>query len=64
LRAREFVNTINKIISLSQNLGIPVEQLPHYITHGKLELEKVKRETEDAKVKLRQVLQHYNVTNG
>jgi transcriptional regulator with XRE-family HTH domain len=63
LSAEEFVNIINKIVSLSRNLGMPVEQLlPHYITQGKLELEKVKEETEDAKVKQLQVLQHYNVT--
>jgi hypothetical protein len=62
LTGEEFLNIVNKIVSLSQKLGIPVEQLPHYITQGKLELEKVKEKTEDAKVKLRQVLEHYNVT--
>ena len=29
LKAEEFVNAINKIVSLSHNLGMPVEQLPH-----------------------------------
>ena len=62
LKAEEFVNTINKIVALSQNLGMPVEQLPHYIIQEKLEMEKVKRETEDVIVKQLQVLQHYNVT--
>ena len=62
LKAEEFVNTINKIVSLSQNLGMPVEQLPHYIIQEKLEMEKLKRETEDVIVKQLQVLQHYNVT--
>jgi hypothetical protein len=41
---------------------MPVEQLPHYIIQEKLEMEKVKRETEDVIVKQLQVLQHYNVT--
>src|ERR687889_1015857 len=40
LKAEEFVNTINKIVSLSQNLGMPVGQLPHYIIQEKLEMEK------------------------
>jgi hypothetical protein len=62
LKAEEFVDTINKIVSLSQNLVMPVEQLPHYIIQEKLEMEKVKRETEDVIVKQLQVLQHYNVT--
>ena len=62
LKAEEFVNIINKVVALSQSLGIPVEQLPHYITQEKLELEKVKGETEDAKEKQDQVLQYYNVT--
>src|SRR5918996_1690824 len=43
LKAEEFVNTINKIVALSQNLGMPVEQLPHYIIQEKLEMEKVKQ---------------------
>ncbi len=62
LSAEEFVNIINKVVALSQILGIPVDQLPHYITQEKLELQKVREETEDAKVKELQVLQYYNVT--
>jgi peptidoglycan hydrolase CwlO-like protein len=62
LSAEEFVNIINKVVALSQILGIPVDQLPHYIRQGKLEMQKVKEETEDAKVKQLQVLRHYNVT--
>jgi hypothetical protein len=55
LSAEEFVNIINKVVALSQILGIPVDQLPHYITQEKLELDKLKEETEDAKVKQLQV---------
>jgi transcriptional regulator with XRE-family HTH domain len=62
LSAEEFVNIIDRISTLSKKLGMSVEQLPNHITQGKLELEKVKRETEDAKVKQLQVLQHYMVT--
>jgi transcriptional regulator with XRE-family HTH domain len=62
LTYEEFINIIERISTLSQNLGMPVDQLPNHITQGKLELEKVKTETEDAKVKQLQVLQHYNAT--
>jgi L-fucose isomerase-like protein len=62
LAAEEFINIINKVSDLSTNLGMPVEQLPHYIVQKKLELEKVESKTEDAEIKLLQVLQHYNVT--
>jgi hypothetical protein len=37
-------------------------QLPNHIIHQQLELEKVRGEIEDAKLKEHQVLQHYNVT--
>jgi transcriptional regulator with XRE-family HTH domain len=62
LTAEEFVNTINKVSASSENLGMPVDQLPNYITQQELELEKLRGETEEAKLKERQVLQHYNVT--
>ncbi|MDF2768367.1 MAG: hypothetical protein K0S91_1202 [Nitrososphaeraceae archaeon] len=41
---------------------MPVDELPSYIIRQQLELQKVEKETEDAKTKQRQVLQHYNVT--
>jgi flagellar biosynthesis chaperone FliJ len=41
---------------------MPVQQLHRYILQKKLELEKVESKTEDAEIKLLQVLQHYNVT--
>jgi transcriptional regulator with XRE-family HTH domain len=62
LTAEEFINTINKVSASSENLGMPVDQLPNYITQQELELEKSRGETEEAKLKERQVLQHYNVT--
>ena len=51
LIAEEFINIINKVSALSKNLGIPVEHLPDYIEQKQFELEKVKGETEDAKIK-------------
>src|SRR5215212_1194329 len=62
LTIEEFVNIINKIVAFSQKLGMPVDQLPNHIIQEELELVKVEEETEDAKLKQHQVLQHYNVT--
>ena len=60
LTAEEFVNTVNKVSALSENIGMPVDQLPNYITQQ--ELVKLREETEDAKLKQLQVLRSYNVT--
>jgi transcriptional regulator with XRE-family HTH domain len=62
LTADEYFNNVDKVCALSDNLGMPVDELPSYIIRQQLELQKVEKETEDAKVKLRQVLQHYDVT--
>jgi hypothetical protein len=62
LSAEEFVNTVNKVCALSDRLEMPLDQLPNYITQQELELVKLRDETEGAKTKQRQVLQHYNVT--
>ena len=62
MKTEESVNIIDKASALSKNLGMPVQQLHRYILQKKLELEKVESKTEDAEIKLLQVLQHYNVT--
>src|SRR3712207_7458137 len=48
--------------ALAENLEMPLDELPSYIIQQQLELQKVEKETEDAKLKLSQVLQHYDVT--
>jgi hypothetical protein len=60
LTGDEYFNIVDKVCALSDNLGIPVDQLPHYITQEKLELDKLKEETEDAKAKQIQV--YCNIT--
>ncbi len=62
LTAEEFLTIVNNICSLSENLGMPVGQLPNYIMQQQLEVEQAKGETEDAKLKKFQALQDYNVT--
>jgi glutamate mutase epsilon subunit len=62
LSADEYFNNVDKVCALSDNLEMPIDELPSYIILQQLELEKVEKETEDAKVKQRQVLQNYDVT--
>jgi transcriptional regulator with XRE-family HTH domain len=62
LTGEEFLNIVNKVCALLDNLGMPLDQLPNHIMQQELELEQVRGETEDAKIKEHQVLQHYNVT--
>ena len=62
LTADEYFNNVDKVCALSDNLEMSLDELPSYIIQQQLELEKVEKETEDAKVKLRQVLQNHDVT--
>src|SRR5919112_5945045 len=62
LTAEEYFNNVDKVCALSDNLEIALDELTNHIIQQQLELEKVEKETEDAKVKQREVLQHYNVT--
>ena len=62
LTGEEYFNNVDKVCALSDNLEMPLDELPNYITQQELELEKVEKQTEDAKLKQCQVLQHYDVT--
>jgi chromosome segregation ATPase len=62
LTGEKYFNNVDKVCALSDNLKMPLDQLPNYITQQELELEQVKGEIEDVKLKQRQVLQHYNVS--
>jgi hypothetical protein len=62
LTDEQYFNNVDKVCALSDNLEMPLDQLPDHIMQEQLELEKVRGETGDAKVKEHQVLQHYNVT--
>jgi transcriptional regulator with XRE-family HTH domain len=62
LTADEYFNYVDNVCALSKNLKMPLGQLPNYIIKEQSELQKVEKQTEDAKLKLSQVLQHYNVT--
>ena len=62
LTGEEYFNNVDKVCALSDNLEMSLDEMPSYIVQQELELEQVEKETEDAKVKQRQVLQHYDVT--
>ena len=47
---------------MSQKLGMPVDQLPNYIIQKELELEELKGEIEDVKMKREIVLRNYDIT--
>jgi hypothetical protein len=50
-----FMNVVANISFLSNNLAIPVEQLPRNITRGKTLLAKLNQEIEDVKIKQKRV---------
>jgi hypothetical protein len=62
LTGEEFLNIVNKVCALLDKIGMPLDQLPNHIMQEQLELEQVRGEMEDVKLKEDQVLQHYNVT--
>ena len=62
LTAEEFFNNVDKVCALSENLEMALDELTNHIIRQQLELQKVEEETEDAKLKQRQVLQNYDVT--
>ena len=64
MKPEEFINIINKTTTLSENFGMPIDQLPNYITQQELELEKVRGETEETELKQLQVLQYSNRTTN
>jgi hypothetical protein len=62
LTAEEFVNSASKAVTLSENLGMPVNELPNYITQKELELEELEGEIEGVKMKRELVLKNYDIT--
>jgi transcriptional regulator with XRE-family HTH domain len=62
LTGEEYFNIVDKVCALTDNLEMPLDELPNHITQQELELEQVRGEIEEVKLKEDQVLQHYNVT--
>jgi transcriptional regulator with XRE-family HTH domain len=59
LTGEKYFNIVDKVCALTDNLEMPLDELPNHIMQQ--ELEKVERETKDAKLKQHQVLQRYDV---
>ena len=59
LTDEKYFNIVDKVCALTDNLEMPLDELPNHIMQQ--ELEKVERETKDAKLKQHQVLQRYDV---
>jgi hypothetical protein len=62
LDLQEFFDIVEDVASHSNELGIPVENLPGYIEQQKESLEKINSQIEDAETNLSSVLQNNNVT--
>jgi hypothetical protein len=64
VKPEEFVNTINKISLLSDNLGIPVGEMPEYMIQEQERLKEVREEIINLERTKIQVLQDHNVTTN
>jgi DNA-binding transcriptional MerR regulator len=62
LKPEEFINTINKVSILSNNLGIPIDEIPEYIGQEEERLKETRQEITDLQMVQMQLLQDHNVT--
>ena len=51
LKGEQFLDIVNNFCALLDNLEMSLDELPNHIIQQELDLEKVERETKDAKVK-------------
>ena len=64
LEMQEFFDIVEEVASYSNDLGIPVEDLPSHIEQQKGTLEKLNSQIKEAKTNLSAVLQNNDVTLG
>jgi hypothetical protein len=62
VKPEELINTINKISVLSDNLGIPIDEIPEYIRQEEERLKEIRQDITDLQIAKMQVLQDHNVT--
>jgi hypothetical protein len=62
LTPEEFVNTINKISVLSDNLGIPIDEISQYISQEQERLKEIRQEITYLESTIIKMLQDHNVT--
>jgi hypothetical protein len=56
LKPEEFINTINKVSVLSDNLGIPIDEIPEYIRQQEERLKEIRQDITDLQRAKMQVL--------
>ena len=62
MKPEEFINTINKVCIISDNLGIPVDEMPEYMTQEEERLKEIRQDITDLQMAKIKVLQDHNVT--
>ena len=62
MKPEEFINTINKVSVLSDNLGIPIDEIAEYIRQEEERLKEIRQEITDLQMAQMQLLQDHNVT--
>ena len=64
MKPEEFINTINKVSVLSDNLGVPIDEIAEYIRQEEERLKEIRQEINDLQLAQMQLLQDHNVTNN
>ena len=62
MKPEGFINTINKVSVLSDNLGIPIDEIAEYIRQEEERLKEIRQEITDLQMAQMQLLQDHNVT--
>jgi hypothetical protein len=62
LKPEEFINTVNKISVLSDNLGIPIDEIPEYIIQEEERLKEIRQEITNLQMAQMQLLKDHSVT--
>ncbi len=62
LKPEEFINTVNKISVLSDNLGIPIDEIPEYIIQEEERLKGIRQEITNLQMAQMHLLKDHSVT--
>ncbi len=62
LKPEEFISIINKVCTISDNLGIPVDEMPEHVTQEEERLKEIRQHITDLQMAKIKVLQDHNVT--
>jgi len=62
LKPEQFIDILNKVCTISDNLGIPVHEMPEYTRQEEERLKEIKQDINDLQLAKIKVLQDHNVT--